>query len=175
MDTLTDALRLACDDSLVVAGILGYNKFQTFLVTINTVNGVRTRTNYRLLLGDSLNFPRLPFAGAQTADGYLNPQVVQVSEKQVWLSNNQLTDKDFALGPLAYPYSYDGVTGGTPLANFDPPVVAINNTAIYLWLLDPEGITTPATGLYLKKLYHLDDNQYTYTIFWRNTGAVIGP
>ena len=180
-ELVTNAFRYIVDVDEAAASFIGTNRFQVWLVQ-RTFTGVGLptpqnagyqRTNYRITVGTAPAFTDGYSVFADTYDGYLDPSFRQVTMREAQLSNNQLTDKDFMLGPLAFPYTMPFASGGFDPTLIDPPVLPGNNLAISLWVIDPTGNSLPDSGIYCKLKYKQDDSPYSYCSYWTNTGSLI--
>jgi hypothetical protein len=96
-----------------------------------------------------------------------NPDVEQVSTREILASGGVYRDQDLRIGPLTPPWTdpVDGTTGGTALSMLDPTPPA--GSSVYYRLRGP-GL--PAQGsLYKKVEAHVTDPT-GYTIVIRKTG-----
>lgn len=163
-------LRFAIDVTQATEAVMGLHKFAVEVITItNTggirpgVGGTRVRTDYRLSIGP-IDF----FAPPANSDGYLNPSFQQVSGRDVILSGNLLTNKDFKLGPLVYPYDTGFYEGGIDILLTNPPMQN-NNLQLYFKVT---GVGVPESGWYFKRVWGQEDSNLSYTIYLRNTAEL---
>lgn len=163
-----EALRFAMDQSLaVVDQYLALNRSSITLVLIenNGVDlygegGTKTRTDTRITLGDG-------YVATLSLDGYINPNLSEVSQKDVFLSDGKLQDQDYKLGPIVYPYTHCGKSGGFDLNSFLPTLEENTDKQLYFYIVN---FKFP-NGSYFKKLFIEGESSISYQVFLRNIGT----
>jgi hypothetical protein len=167
---ISDALKYSLDVCYEQPARLGLHPYSiTAIVITNTggsrpgVGGTRVRTDTRILLFDG-------YENGSSKDGYLNPKFEQVTGQDVFLSGNVLTDKDYKVGPLVYPYSYDSINQGTDF-RVSNPVYSSDNTQLYFYVVGPAF----PNGQYFKRFSSKEDSALAYTLFIRLTNEIPAP
>jgi len=174
---LTETWRSLVDKQIAKPSLYGLNPYQVSIVTITNTGvdifgngGTRSRTDFRLTIGPDgysadLNGPN--------QDGYVNPHVEQVSSKDIFLSGGLLTDKDYKIGPITYPYdTYEtGASAGLNWLFTNPAIQPNQNLQLFF------KITGPAfpNGAYFRRKWSLDDNNIVYWLFVENSAEIPGP
>lgn len=169
---VSNAIKYAADAAYSVPASMGLHSQQIYLVTITTSgvdvfgeSGTRARTDIRLTLSG---------AGIQTqADGYLNPAVEQVTNGEVFLSGGLLSDKDFRIGPIVFPYTFNSYSGGTDSKLLDPAVVAGNNVQFFFRIIGTS-FHNNLNGVYLKHKWSRKDSALSYYYYASNTAEFPG-
>lgn len=148
------ALRFAEDYANAVDALLQETPYHTFLTIVNNSyvgieslgNTTPSRTDLRITIADGY---RSYLVQQGQDDGYLYPQIEQISGLQNFASEGVLTSNVLVLGPLVLPYTLiNGITGGTDPAQFQPSIGdPINNVSYWIWLVGP-GINNSDNGNY---------------------------
>lgn len=151
-----DNIRYATDLSLAVPHTLGFRLFTITLIKTTTVGADRpghggTATTVRTPL---VNYNNAPI------------RATQVSAKDVILSGGLLTDKDWSVGPIVFPYDTGTNTGGFDLANFLP---ASTPDPVEMFI-EIQGNGMAPNGSLFKKIYDVADGIISYTIFVQAIG-----
>lgn len=149
----SQAFRYQTDAMLAQPSILGVAPYICNLVTktgaqrsVGQTSGLGTITTTRLLVGAMFD----GYFSFAPNDGYLNPLVRDVNGEVAILSAQTLTEMEWMLGPLVFPYQAtdiygNAITGGTDANLFFPSTPEIN---VYIQLLGP-GLN-PTYGAYFK-------------------------
>jgi len=159
---LSLALRQVIDLSNGINNNLGLNAYTVNLVYVTKTpvdiygeGGTTVITETPLLVGPNL-------------DGY--PQLRQISSKDIFLSGGLLTDKDYQLGPLAFPYTTcaDGYSAGFDIILTNPLVpIEDTSTQVYFKVTGPDF----PLGCYFKRISDKADSNVCYYLFIRNIGT----
>ncbi len=167
---IIDPIRFAIDVTQATEAMMGLHKFAVEIITITNaggtrpgVGGTRVRTDYRVSIG--------PVDFFASDDGYLNPSFQQVSGRDIVLSGNLLTNKDFKLGPIVYPYDTSFYTGGIDIKLTNPDMQS-NNLQLY-FKVTGEGV--PSSGWYFKRIWGQEDSNLSYYVYIRNTAEIPAP
>ncbi len=158
---IDDSIRQSLDAAYAVSGQLGLHPYALTLYKVVTVAtsgpsyaarpgiGTKTVTSASVLIGPSRD---------------QNPAFVEVSGRDVFLSNGRLTDADFKMGPIVRPYSGSCGSGGTDPSIFDPALTG--SMQLYL------KASRDGQDTFFKRVYDRDDSALTYYIYWRANGEV---
>lgn len=171
----SQAFRYSADQMLAVPSILGVATYQSFItlitndqVDINDTDTSRLVTSTRLLIADGYRV----YAG--TSDGYLNPELHQEKGEQLIISNGKLTANRLILGPLAFPYSLNGLSSGIDPQLFQPAIGSNNNNiSLYVQI---KGIgLNPNTNFFTVEEIILDDMaNLLYRVVLKSNNLTIG-
>jgi hypothetical protein len=144
----SEAFRYAMDwGGLALASITSVSPYSSYVVqTISDLidfddNSTPITTITRLLIADGFR----PYA---PNDGYLNPMLKQESGSQFTISQGQLTNNTLVLGPIVFPYTYNGFTGGVDTAIYQPPT---KKTSIFIQIRGP-GLSTSGNLFNIKEI-----------------------
>lgn len=165
---IDDVLRSILDGAYSIApAILGLHKYTANLIVITNTGGSRPGVGgVRQVITTPL------FVG----DGYA-PQIINVSSKDIILSNDRLKDTDKVIGPLVFPFitpnAFDGY--GIDIAEFDPISnipISNQNMQIYFQVFGP-GLNI--NGDYFEKIYTeiSGSGALSYKVYIRNIGAIL--
>jgi hypothetical protein len=139
----SQAFRYAMDFTLAQTSVLGVTPYQVYLIQIDNdlVNFDDTTTNKqvtttRILIADG-------YRNYAALDGYLNPIVTQENGENLVLSNGQIVANTIVVGPIVFPYTQNGFSGGTDAQIFQPPIGTNNNLQIYLQI---QGVALSPSG-----------------------------
>lgn len=174
MCDITNSIRAALDSAIQQPSLLGQNPYKVYIVTINNTGvdifgngGVRDRTDYRLTIGpdgysSDLNGPN--------QDGYINPMVQQVKSDDIFLSGGLLTDKDYKIGPIVYPYTTceDGSLSGTDWILTNPAVLANKNVQLFFKIIGPAF----PNGAYFRRKWSLEQGNYVFYVYVENSAEI---
>lgn len=160
---ITDQAKLGLDQALETLALLGLHRYAITVIAItNTdgyrpgVSGIKVVTQTRLSVGPD------------TSDGYHNPHFGLVSAKDVFLSGARLTDQNYCIGPIVYPYSCCGVTGGTDPTLLNPAATtAKTNLQLYFKV---EGPGMADGGSYFRRKYSKEDSSLSFKVFVESNG-----
>jgi len=137
------------DQSLAVESINGVCPNQVNLINITgaqravgDTSGLGTRTVTRITVGGMFG----GYLSYAAGDGYLNPPTINKYSKTSVLAAQLLTEMEWILGPITYPYSLNGFTGGTDSNLFFP--ISNSNVSIYVQILGPA--LNPVNGMFFK-------------------------
>lgn len=163
-----NALRYAADKSYELPDrYLGLHRDSISLVTITNTGvdvfgegGSKTRTDQRVTVGDG-------YVSTLSFDGYINPQLEQVSAKDIFLSGGLLTDKDYKLGPIVHAYTYCGTSGGMNYALFNPDYEDSNDIQLYFYVVNDSF----PNGTYMKRIWSVEDGGISFKVYIRNIGT----
>lgn len=165
---ISDALKYSEDICYCQPARLGLHKYSITAVVITNAGGVRpgvggtrVKKSIRITLFDG-------YESGSSIDGYLNPKFEQVSVKDVFLSGGILTDKDYKIGPLVYPYVYGSIVGGTDYSVSNPVYNAANNTQLYFYVVGP----AYPNGQYFERIQSIEDSALSYLLFIRATSQI---
>jgi hypothetical protein len=138
----SNALKYSIDSALAIPSILGICRYESYLITI---------ANDRVKYNDPITNKMVVETRLLVSDGYrcyapgyyLNPMLKQNNGENVVLSNGQLTSNQLLLGPLVFPYCFNGCNYGIDPLSFQPAGQATNNVQIYIQIrgvgLSPKG------------------------------------
>jgi hypothetical protein len=137
------AFKYQMDYMLAIPSILGVAQYKVYLVQVvndqidfNDTAASRVVSSTRLLVADG-------YRDYATPDGYLNPTIQQEFGAQLVLSNGQFVDAVLLLGPLVFPYTANGFSGGIDPLILQPAIGSNNNIQIYIQIqglgLNPKG------------------------------------
>lgn len=152
-----DSERYAADLMLQVPNVSGHRKYQVDLVVVTTVGGDRPGH------GGTKTVSITPLTNGPNA---VNVRAKQVSDRDVVLSNNMLDDKDWVIGPFAFPYNVGTVSGGFDPVNF----TQTGSDPLELWIRIQGDGMAPG-GSFFKKIWDQMDRHVVYRIFIRSNGA----
>jgi hypothetical protein len=159
MNTPLDYIRLATDMSLYSPAALGARLFPLSLVT-NTWSGSRpglgTKTQNIIPVYNQLYTP----TGIET----ITVRCQQVSTKDITLSQGQLKDITWIIGPIVLTYATSVMNGGYDIKTFQQNSP---NQQSYLLITGP-GL--PTNGQLLKVVYDETDDITFFKLFCSNTG-----
>jgi hypothetical protein len=150
--SISGALSFAEDMANAADVLLSENTKPIYAVTItndqiayNDTSASRVVSKERITIADGYR----PFVSQQETpfDGYLYPCVRQLSPSEVRvLSNGQLSENMFLIGPILFPYTLGSFSGGLdPLATFQPTIGSNNNLQMYVQIF---GVGLPNTTNY---------------------------
>lgn len=166
----SEAFKYSEDFMLAFTSIIGRTPYQIFLITItndqidiNDVNTGRVVTEQRILIADG-------YRSYAAGDGYLNPIVKQLSGEQLVLSNGQLTANQLMLGPIVFPYTANGFSGGTDAALFQPPLGSNSNTQIYVQIRGP-GLSPKGNFFEVKQVVLKNMAAFSYKLLLEATSS----
>lgn len=154
--TVTAGLSYSEDQCNAVDVLLSDNTKQVFVVQVlnsqigyNDTGASKIVNTTRITIADGY---RAFVAQDDTPfDGYLYPCVRQLSPAETKiLANGQLSTNMFLVGPILFPYTYNGNSYGLdPLATFQPSISGNSNQQMYVQLF---GVGLPTTtNLYAVK------------------------
>lgn len=164
---ISNAAKYSLDVGYAQPARLGLHPYSITAVVITNsggvrpgVGGTRIRTETRILSFDGYEFN----AGV---DGYLNPSFEQVvfGSKDIILSAGILTDKDYRIGPIVYPYHYSGITGGVDFSITNPVYDDSKNIQLYFHVIGP----AYPNGQYFKRIWSKEDSNLAYYLYIRST------
>lgn len=163
---IANQLRYALNVAYKQAAILGLHDYTITAIKITTVGaerpgvgGVRTVSQHRLTIGSTTGATVDGYQACTSLDGYLNPGFSQVSAKDIVLSGNILTDRDYKIGPLVFEndnsdYNY-----------VNPSFVPEDNTQLYFYVTGP----TYPNGQYFERIHSTEDSSLSYYLYIRAT------
>lgn len=171
---MTNNLRFAFDFAQSVQSNLGLNPNKCWFVNVvndqinfDSLPASTTPVLTRITLADGYRF----WTSGGDDDGYLNPQVNQLSSEQVVLSGGSLTDNMVILGPLVYPYvSPYGHTFGTDPNLFQKVDDSFSNNQLFIKIIGP---TFPPQGSYfeVKRIIIGDMENVDYSVLLKSTSS----
>jgi hypothetical protein len=152
--------------------VLGVSPYSATVITITNdqvdiddTDGYRNITSTRVLIADG-------YRSYSSGDGYLNPILAQEDSQQLMISNGQLTANSLILGPIVFPYTCNGFTGGTNAQLFQPSIGANNNIQVYLQI---QGAGLSPTGNYfdVDKIVICDMSGLSYKVVLKANMSVV--
>lgn len=158
LSDISDTLKGILDNAYSVAGSLGLHPYEITVVKVFTTGsrpGVGTR---------NVVLEPLLLANGQ------NPMFKQVSGREVFLSNNQLTDKSYRIGPLVSSYTGScGSAGGTDSSelNSDSTLSSTIKQQLYFRVV---GAGMAPSGSFFRIKYRQEDSSLSYVIFVEDSG-----
>jgi hypothetical protein len=157
----SNAFKYSTDFVLAYASIVGVSPYEAYLVEItndqiafNDTSSGRVVSSTRILLADG-------YRSYAAGDGYLDALIVQEYGQQLVLSNGQLTTNILLLGPLVFPYTENGFSGGFDSTLFQPAIASNNNIQIYVQIQGP-GLSPKKNFFEVKEIRLVDMSGISY-------------
>lgn len=148
-----DFIRYATDLALGAPDAINLRRFTASIVKISWSGGRPGAGNKTVTTTTLTNANSVPV------------KVARVNSKDIALSGGKLTDRDFVIGPLVFPYDTGSITGGTNISSFAP------NTANDEMYIKIEGDGLQSGGSMFKKAYDVADKNVVYRIYVTGTAT----
>ena len=159
----SNAFKYQTDFMLAFPSIVGASPYSAYLVEITNdqiafddTSGGRLVSSLRITVADG-------YRDYAAGDGYLDPLIVQEFGQQLIISQGQLSSSIVLLGPLVFPYTENGFSGGFDSNLFQPLITTNNNIQVYVQIQGP-GLSVKKNLFEVKEIRLVDMSGIAYLL-----------